>query len=324
MSMKKSGSTSLEDFALYKMLQNHNCTPTVPSQKLTYSTEMIFKESVQAIEGWAHDYNNVHESIIEHITMKKIEAFAADATKIQKFFSDFITTLINGPDDADWRLLRKVYGTIMTKRTVKYLWTSRFNLLTFIDKKDFLYQPFKKIWLTVEQTTNISPKFFTKETSKTMENFLPLLNGKSQKIRNKDMVCVSDWYELLFEQYCNDNQYAVKQYQKPGINNSNQSFMRRCFDDMDFADTKKGRECTKLIEEKRAQNTKYPTDSKPLQGNVYDQKQDIRATLSTKSGKGPTPRANGETIKYTEDDKLRMASTTYARSTLAKNLPVKE
>lgn len=138
------------------------------------------------------------------------------------------------------------------------------------------------------------------------------------------MVCVSDWYELLFEQYCNDNQYAVKQYQKPGINNSNQSFMRRCFDDMDFADTKKGRECTKLIEEKRAQNTKYPTDSKPLQGNVYDQKQDIRATLSTKSGKGPTPRANGETIKYTEDDKLRMASTTYARSTLAKNLPVKE
>jgi len=112
-------------------------------------------------------------------------------------------------------------------------------LLTFIDKKVFLYNPFKKIHLTVEQCINISPKFFTKDVPKTMTEFQPKLNALSKKVRNKDMVCVSDWYELLFDQFCLDNPYSIKQYVSKGIPNKNASFMKRCFGDLTFEGTKK-------------------------------------------------------------------------------------
>lgn len=323
MSMKKVNAKNLEDFALYKVLLAHNCVPTIPAPNASAIDEQkMFKEAVQAVEGWAHDYNNTHENILEFFILKKIEFFACDAQKIRKFFSEFLTALIHGPDDADWRMLCNVFGVTCSKRCIKYIWTARFNLLTFIDKKVFLYQPFKKIWLTLDQCNNISPKFFTKDAAKTMENFGPSLTALSTKIRNKDMVCVSDWYELLFSQYCSDNPYSVKQYTRTGVPNANASFMIRCFGDLNFEGTAKGKAVDAIIEEKRQNDLRYPTDSKPMSANMYTRNEELKNTFAgTGTGKsaGKTNPLDQEVPEFNSEKKREFAANTYARSTIQKH-----
>lgn len=324
--MKKAGKRSQEDFALYQVLVAHNCQITVPCPNADkIDLDKIFKEAINALEGWAHDYNNTHDNILEFLQIKKLDFFACDANKVRKFFSEFLTALLHGPDDADWRMLGNIFGTTCSKRCIKFLWTTRFNLLTFIDKKVFLYHPFKKIWLTVEQCINISPKFFTKDSAKTMENFQPRLNGLSSKVRNKDMVCVSDWYELLFDQYCMDNPYSIKQYTTKGVENSQASFMMRCLGDLNFEGTKKGKGADSVINEKRANETKYPTDSRPPAYSVYSQNQEVKSILGKKSTMDKRGSPNGrvsikeEAEEVSSNMRKSMAANTYARSTLKKH-----
>ena len=323
--MKKAGRRSQEDFALYQVLVAHNCIPTVPcpnSDKI--DLEKIFKEAINALEGWAHDYNNTHDNILEFLQIKKLDFFACDANKVCKFFSEFLTALLHGPDDADWRMLGNIFGMTCSKRCIKFLWTTRFNQLTFIDKKVFLYHPFKKIWLTVEQCVNISPKFFTKEASKTMESFQPRLNDLASKVRNKDMVCVSDWYELLYDQYCMDNPYSLKQYVIRGVENSNASFMKRVFGDLNFEGTKKGKGADDVIKEKKDNESKYPTDARPPAYSMYSQTNDVKSILGKKTtgGKGASPNKvsiREEPHEMDQATRKSMAANTYARSTLQKH-----
>jgi hypothetical protein len=64
-------------------------------------------------------------------------------------------------------------------------------MLSYLNKKEYLYKNLKKLYITLDQATNLSPKFFPKDASKIMEAFVPELNRLSVKIRNKEMVSVS-------------------------------------------------------------------------------------------------------------------------------------
>ena len=219
-----------DNFAMYDVLAVNGCKIDLPANQPTLTEEEAYKEAIQMIEAWSHEHNNTVDSFVEFSIAKKIEVFCNDGGRTIAFFRDFLTYLIYTGDAEDWEIPRKVFGAIANKKCIKYLWTTRFNLLSYLNKKEFLYKSLKKLYVSTEQATNLSPKFFGKQVGDVMTTFISELNSNSVKIRNKDVISVAKWSDLLFGRFLQDNSTSVTPY----INNrKNQDhsggFIAKCF-----------------------------------------------------------------------------------------------
>lgn len=67
-----------------------------------------------------------------------------------------------------------------------------------------------------------------------MEAFVPELNRLSVKIRNKEMVSVSQWYEMLINEYVNGHKGILTEYIPPQKEtHGKHGLIARCFQDFD-------------------------------------------------------------------------------------------
>jgi hypothetical protein len=257
--MKKSSNPN-ENFALYGVLLANNCKIEIPVTNPPMTEEEALKEAIQMIEAWSHEHNNGTDAFIEFTIAKKIELFANNGPKTVKFFGEFLTHLIYTGDKEDWELFKKLFGSVSSKKLVKYMWTTRFNILSYLNKKDFLYKSLKKLYVSTEQAANLSPKFFPKRANEIMEAFISEINSNSIKIRNKDVISVSRWMHLLIEQFLADNPTSISTYHNSKKeSNEKNGFIAKCFQDFEHIDTQQ-KEVQKIIAQKKEEEKTKPKD----------------------------------------------------------------
>lgn len=306
-------------FALREMLKSYDCTIELPVTNLTMSQDMAFKEGIQMIEAWAHEYNNNIDSFLEYSITRKIEVFCCSGPKTIKFFGDFMTHLLYGDDTPDLRVFKRLFGNIASKRLIKYCWTTRFNLLSYLNKKDFLYKSLKKLYVTLDQATNLSPKFFPKNASKIMETFVPELNRVSLKIRNKDMISVSKWFEMLVSEYITSHKGVLMEYvQKPKDQKGKNGFIARCFKDFD-ATRGKADVLDQLIRTKKIEERERPKDNYKGKNHAHQESYEIRNILA-QGGNKKYSISGGHTDDRDEMARKSFAVNTYAQNNLQKRI----
>ena len=158
--------------------------------------EALTKECISLIEQYAHEYAT-SDTFLEYTITKKIENFSSSGPKTVTFFTNFLTTLLFSEENPEISVFKLVFGKKASKKLINYVWKTRYNMLTFLNKKEYLYKPMTKLYISLDQATNLSPKFFSKDVARTMQFFLPDLSSESIKVRNKVMVSVPKWYQLL-------------------------------------------------------------------------------------------------------------------------------
>jgi hypothetical protein len=249
-----------DNFALYDILLSNGCKIDLPSSSPVLSEEDAYKEAVQMIEAWSHEHNNTVDSFAEYSIAKKIEVFCNDGKRTVEFFRDFLTYAIFSNEDEDWEIPKKIFGAIPTKKCIKYLWTTRFNLLSYLNKKEFLYKSLKKLFVSTEQATNLSPKFFGKSAGEAMNTFVADLNSHSVKIRNRDVISVAKWIDLLFSRFLSDNPTAITPYINTRKQQGNSGgFIAKCFQDFEHIESQQ-KEIEKIMKEKAEEEKTKPKD----------------------------------------------------------------
>ena len=133
-----------DSYSIYDTLASNGCKIEIPAESTTLGEEECYKECVQMIEQWSHEHNNTVDTFVEYSIAKKIEVYCNDGKRTVSFFKDFLTHLIYSGDADDWEIPKKIFGSVASKKCVKYLWTTRFNLLSYLNKKEFLYKSLKK------------------------------------------------------------------------------------------------------------------------------------------------------------------------------------
>lgn len=256
----KTGAGSLENNAMYDVLVSNGCRIDIPVSNPTLSEEEAYKEAVQMIEAWAHEHNNTTDSFVEYSISKKIQVFCNNGPRTVGFFKDFLTYLIYTGDPDDWDIFKKIYSAVASKKCIKYLWTTRFNLLSYLNKKEFLYKSLKKLYVSTEQATSLSPKFFGKQVDEVMSTFVADLNSNSIKIRNKDVISVAKWSELLFSRFLAENQTAIIPYiNTKKTQGSTSGFIAKCFQDFEHIEYQQ-KEIDKIVKLKEEESKTKPKD----------------------------------------------------------------
>lgn len=256
----KNNLNAAENYAIYDVLVSNGCKIDIPVEQPNLTEEDAYRECIQMIEAWSHEHNNSIDSFVEYSVAKKIEVFCNDGPRTIAYFKDFLTHLIYTGDAEDWEIPRKIFSAVASKKCVKYLWTTRFNLLSYLNKKEFLYKSLKKLYVSTEQATNLSPKFFGKQVGDVMATFVSDLNGNSIKIRNKDVISVAKWSELLFARFLAENPTCISPYINTKKNQgSNGGFIAKCFQDFEHIEVQQ-KEIEKIKREKEEEEKTKPKD----------------------------------------------------------------
>jgi hypothetical protein len=248
-----------ENFALYDVLASNGCKVQIPMALPTMTEEDAYREAIQMIEAWSHEHNNTVDNFVEFCIGRKIQVFCKDGPRTLSFFREFLTYMIYSGDEEDWEIPRKVFGAVANKKCIKYLWTTRFNLLSYLNKKELLYKSLKKLYVSTEQATNLSPKFFGKQVGDVMSTFVAELNANSIKIRNKDVISVAKWSELLFSRFLQENPTSIIPYVSRKGQPSGGSFISKCFENLEHIPYQQAR-IEEIIHEKEEEGKTRPKD----------------------------------------------------------------
>lgn len=302
-----------DNFALYDILLSNGCKIDLPSSSPIMTEEEAYREAVQMIEAWAHEHNNTVDAFAEYSIAKKIEVFCNDGNRTVQFFKDFMTHMIYSQEEDDWEIPRKIFGAIPTKKCIKYLWTTRFNLLSYLNKKEFLYKSLKKLFVSTEQATNLSPKFFGKQAGEAMTTFVADLNSNSVNIRNKDVISVAKWMDLLFNRFLTDNPTVISRYINTRKQQGNSGgFIAKCFQDFEDIESQQ-KQIEKIIREKEEEEKTKPKDLYRGIYHAYAGSSEIKHLINKGSPE------NKKTIKKTTDDKGGKELTEIERKGFAVN-----
>lgn len=321
MSMKRPFQQSGESsFALLDFLKSYDCNLEVPMSNPSMTPEQAHKEAVTFIEQWSHEYGT-DELFLEFIITKKIEIFCSNGKKTTKFFRNFLTNLLFKEEGPEINVFRRLFGNVASKKLVKYVWNTRYNLLSYLNKKEYMYKSLRKLYVTLDQAANLSPKFFSKNAAEMMENFMPELNKESVKIRNKVMISVSRWYEMLVEEYIRNHKGCMVAYHPtPKYNEGKIGFIANCLKAFDAPNIEK-ENVDLLLDEKREDEKERPRDNYKGENHAYDEIYEVRQILS--KGKGSTSRQNISNLEDNRDEiqKKSFAINTYANYSLQQRAP---
>lgn len=315
----KSPNSATENFAMYEVLVANGCRIDLPATEPTMTEEEAYKEAIQMIEAWSHEHNNTVDSFVEYSIAKKIEVFCNDGPRTVAFFRDFLTYLIYTGDSDDWEIPRKIFGAIANKKCIKYLWTTRFNLLSYLNKKEFLYKSLKKLYVSTEQATNLSPKFFGKQVGEVMATFISELNANSIKIRNKDVISVAKWSDLLFSRFIQENPTTITPYINTKKNQEHSGgFIAKCFQDFGHIAVQQ-REVDKIMREKQEEEKTKPKDLYRGIYHAYAGSSEIKHLINKGNPETKTRRAEPEKSReLTDIEKKSFAVNTHANYNLRK------
>ena len=308
-----------DSYSIYDTLASNGCKIEIPAESTTLGEEDCYKECVQMIEQWSHEHNNTVDTFVEYSIAKKIEVYCNDGKRTVSFFKDFLTHLIYSGDADDWEIPKKIFGSVASKKCVKYLWTTRFNLLSYLNKKEFLYKSLKKLYVSAEQATNLSPKFFGKSSGDVMSTFVSDINSNSIKIRNKDVISVNKWYELLFNRFMSENPTSITPYISNKKNQSNGGgFIAKCFQDFEHIEVQQ-KEIDKIVKEKHEEEKNKPKDLYRGIYHAYAGSSEIKHLINKGSPEAKPKKTETEKPKeLTEIEKKAFAVNTNANYNLKK------
>lgn len=254
--------------------------------------EQAIKEMIGLVEQWAHEYS-ANETFLEYVVTKKIESFCNSGPKTVKYFGSLLTHLLFRDEGPEIEIMRKIYGQTASRRLIKYVWSTRYNLLSFLNKKEFIYKPLTKLYVTLEQAINLSPKFFSKKPAEIMEVFLPELNVEAVTIRNKVMVSVSRWYHLLIRTFIRCNKGSLTPFiPKRKVAQGKNAFIAKCFRTLDSVAQERS-QVDLLLQTKNEEDKYQPRNNYRGEYHAHDDHYEVRNILSKgKTNKNYQPGGN--------------------------------